>query len=1152
MTSFLNQFDGDFMTHMRKNDVFYDPKYKRFLISAGPDELSLPTLSALTKRIITESFDGNEKNSTKVFEVLKIEPDNDTLSVVTDAPAQRDVKAVPSGINNLQNKSDLSSASIFAFVPAVSGANILTNRSVNASRTNLTSGCENSTLPILAHNKSIIPYNDHKENKKLAGNNSKTLFEIKNDIPKKQQAPKKHSILDSLKQFLHNALSLRSKLKTSKSEQANVHHKRNILSTEFPDSNLHKKNKKKFLQHQKRNILSDSNPDVDNIMGSDGNILVDENLPIITLQRPLRFVKDSTASYLIKGKYKREASINTASALSGVWSGLGTKPEFVQGLVKHDFAAPFLNMSFSDLSRHLKNHLAHRQKHSERAVKRNYKKSNMIGAIGGAQEFIKNLYEKHEPDYSKRKKVKLQSFSTNQNDKTPSINQSEELPSVSKRDVIPDDDEDNGEQSESKQMELGSLGSYTMKPKKEKRSSLEPESETSSVLPSTSDGKVVLAFDEIKELLPAKKIKDEEKVIEIPDAHLAGNIELEHSTLVVPTQSVSTFNTNSEVAGQAERDKQAQMKIRYDLDKELADGMILTGDKKNDIGHGSLRATKVVYEKNDHFEKGKILSDQSEPRSALRSPHLLYAPQKLGKAQIALLRADEGQRKYDQMKEWVQHGKERDDTNSKTDAELQRASDQLAESDAELAKLNMPYTSGAESAYLASKLEEKSSDPFVSTPQDRAQKFKKLQTEILTEQENYNKLVQEQQRQYEERQRKEKEEEERLKQRNPLTTLPLYTASSAPPKELFGRLPTANPKKIEVFPKMLYTNHYHHMPVPQVTNKPFLTVSTALNIEKTQSSSKAFPETIGKVHPLEDVIDGKMLDLNVAPTRNPIKIKTTKNIDKGLASNIKLNNSYLLVENYHVKTSMEIIKPTGMMAVAVPRHPTAKTSKSHLTETKHSDKLVTTIPIIIEPTEPEREKNRIIITQHAEKLIGLPYGNKSEEIVSNLLKPKAPYITTRPPPITTHIIAHITYPPGKITTLLAPKNTSKIPNLPNRNFTEDITPILRSTPKPNLAAAGKIDLNNNVLLSNVSNEFTNITVGVQDSITKDDSKKLNETLSDTFPFPVDIAYQPRKVQVWNKSGQIEPRDDGNNLMKMRCSEKIRDIHFGIFLVKALS
>ena len=1134
MTSFLNQFEGDFMKHMRKNDVFYDPKYKRFLISAGPDELSQPTLSALTKRIITESFDGNGKNSTKVFEVLKIEPDNDTLSVVTDVPAQRDVKAVPSGINNLQNKSDLSSASIFAFVPAVSGVNILTNHSVNATRTSLTSGCENSTLPILAHNKSTTLYNNHKENKKLIGNNSKTLLEMKNDIPKKRQAPKKHSILDSLKQFLHNALSPRSKLKASKSEQTIVHHKRNILSTEFPDSNIHKKKRKEFIQHQKRNILSDSNPNVDNIMGSDGNILVDENLPMITLQRPLRFVKDSTASYLTKGKYKREASISAASVLSGVWSGLGTKPEFVEGLVKHDITGTFSNMSFSDLSRHLKNHLAHHQKHPNRAVKRFYRKSNIIGAIGGAQE---NLYGKNEPDHSKRKKVELQTFSTNQNDKTSSINQSEELPSVSKRDVIPDDVEDNGEQSESKQMELGSLGSYTMKPKKEKRSSLEPERETNSALPSASDGKVVLAFDEIKELLPAKKIKDEEKVIEIPDVNSAGNIELEHTTLVVPTQSVNTFITNSEAAGQAERDKQAQMKIRYDLDKELVDGMILNGNKKSDIEHGSLKATKIVYEKNDHFDKGKILSDQSEPRSALRSPHLLYAPQKLGKAQIALLRADEGQRKYEQMKEWVQHGKERDDTSSKTDAELQRASDQLAESDAELAKLNMPYTTGAESAYLASKLEEKSSDPFVSTPQDRAQKFKKLQTEILTEQENYNKLVQEQQRQYEERQRKEQEEEERLKQRNPITNLPLYPASSAPPKELFGRLPTENPKKIEAFPKMLHTNPYHHMSVPQVTRKPFSTVPTALNIEKIQSSSKFFSENLGKAHLLQDMIGGEVLHVNVSPTQNPIKIKTTKNINKGMASNVKLNNSYLLVDNYHVKTSMEIVKPTVTMAMTIPHHPTIKTSKSHLTQTKHSDKLVTKIPIIIKPTEPEREKNRTMISQHPERFIGLPYGNRSEEIVSNLLNPKAPYITIHPPPITTHMIEHTKYPPRKITTPLVPKNTNKIIKLPIRNFTEDITSISRSTPKPNLVTAGKIDLNNNVLLSNVSNEFTNITVGVQDFETKDDSKKLNETLSDTFPFPVDIAYQPRKVQVWNKSGQIEPRSDGNNLMKMRCSEK---------------
>ena len=1132
MESFLNQFEGEFMKHMRKNDVFYDPKYKRFLISAGPDDFSQPTLSALTKRIITESFDGNSKNSTKVFEVLKIEPDNDALSVVADAPAQRDVKAVPSGINNLQNKSDLSSASIFAFVPAVSGAKIFTNRSVNTKKTNLTSGCENSTLPILAHNKSTTLYNDHKENKKMTGNNSKTLLEMKNDIPKKQQAPKKHSILDSLKQFLHNALSPRSKFKTSKSEQTIIHHKRNILSTEFPDSNLHKKKKKKkkkkkieFIQHQKRNILSDSNPNVDNIMGSDGNILVDENLPIITLQTPLRFVKDSTASYLIKGKYKREASISAASALSGVWSGLGTKPEFVEGLVKHDFTGPFSNMSFSDVSKNLKNHLAHHQEHPKRVMKRFYRKSNMIGTIGGAQE---TLHGKHEPDLSKRKIVELQSFSTNQNDKTPSINQSEERPSVSKRDIIPDDDndEDNSEQSESKQMELGSLGSYTMRPKKEKRSSLEPESETNSALPSTSDGKVVLAFDEIKELLPAKKINDEEKVIEIPDMHSAGNIELERNTMVVPTQSVSTFNTNSEVAGQAERDKQAQMKIRYDLDKELADEMILNGDKKSDIEHGSLKATKIVYEKNDHFDKGKILSDQSEPRSALRSPHLLYTPQKLGKAQIALLRADEGQRKYEQMKEWVQHGKERDDTNSKTDAELQRASDQLAESDAELAKLNMPYTTGAESAYLASKLEEKSSDPFVSTPQDRAQKFKKLQTEILTEQENYNKLVKEQQRQYEERQRKEQEEEERLKQRNPITTLQLHPASSAPPKELFGRLPTENPKKIEAFPKTLYTNPYHHMSAPQVTSKPFSTTSAALNLEKIQSSSKVFSENHGKDHPLQGMIDGKVLHVNVSPTQNPIKIKTTKIINKGLAPNMKLNNSYLLVENYHVKTSMEIVKPTVKMAMTIPHHLTIKTSKPQLNETEHSDKPVTTIPIIIKPTEPEREKNHTMISQHPEKLIVLPYANKSEEMVSNSLNRKAPYITTRPPPITTHMIAHTTYPSRQITTPLVPKITNKIIKLPIRNFTEEITPILRSTPKPTLVRAGKIDLNNNFLLSNVSNEFRNITVGVQDFTTKDDSKKLNETSSDTFPFPVDIAYQPRKVQVWNKSGQSEPRSDG--------------------------
>ena len=119
------------------------------------------------------------------------------------------------------------------------------------------------------------------------------------------------------------------------------------------------------------------------------------------------------------------------------------------------------------------------------------------------------------------------------------------------------------------------------------------------------------------------------------------------------------------------------------------------------------------------------------------------------------------------MKNWANINREtllEDEKQVETEKEIQDASDQLAESDAELQKLRTmtnpthppSIKNNADTAFLAQKLEEKNQD-FDETPENREQKFKTLQSQILEEQENYRKLLREQQKKYKEQQKQGKE-----------------------------------------------------------------------------------------------------------------------------------------------------------------------------------------------------------------------------------------------------------------------------------------------------------------------------------------------------------------------------------------------------------
>lgn len=556
--------------------------------------------------------------------------------------------------------------------------------------------------------------------------------------------------------------------------------KRDLSETEHrkPLKQSAEKPKTDILKLHKRDVLSDDDPNIDELMRTQGKEaeMIRHSKSMKTAENVYKFAR-SVMNLVNDAKSDKTKRHSESNQLTGVWSGLGTAPEFVPGLIKRDYDDRLLSSASKvkrqahgqkDISRLISRRSNNMQKErvSKRELRENEdetkrasrKRTHKFEVIAQAKQRATKRNVEHNgiwtgehgfPLYrdihtivKNPTKIKRDAdIDTDEDDvKTPKEENNEDLPLLSKRDVIPSDDEKDKkdeaskekreitEQMEMKQMELGSLGSINMTPKKtkkikrdksskrqssekkSKRSDNEMEKEMISHLTTTpvQDGNVVLAFDEVKELLPTKRFfsQDEEQVLE----------PINQQQTAVPSASV------------------------IDIDKELADSMILAGEKRSNVYPSGLIATKIEYENNSDDKPGN-------ERSKL-NPSLFQKDNQLKKGQLAKVQSEETQRKYDQMRNWVQDSK--DPAEIENERKIEEVSDQLAESNTELEKLRVINKAESDSAYLAKKLEEKNNMDNDSV-QSREEKFKKLQQQILDEQEIYRKLVDEQRKLYEEK-----------------------------------------------------------------------------------------------------------------------------------------------------------------------------------------------------------------------------------------------------------------------------------------------------------------------------------------------------------------------------------------------------------------
>ena len=552
----------------------------------------------------------------------------------------------------------------------------------------------------------------------------------------------------------------------------------------------------KLVKVQKREILSDFDPNIAKEMGDTGKQLEDE------------FKVDN------KRNLDKSEGINVLSTdpLVGIWSGLGTEPEFVHGLFKQDYVTGQNNTEISkNLDTSFKSEDGIQNFEQKKNKQLNFPsifKRSLFSKSSSNQDAASPSNINKQPKKREVKNHKLlggkkvnhttQNLKKTENDKKKNMlrntskdkSSKENSNNYQKRDVVPQEDSDQ-EQYESKQMEMGSLGSLNMHVrekrgmstnfnndndeevnirKKRRRSNEETsrvfnDSSINHATGPTVHGKVVFAFDEVKELMPTRRFFSKQESNLSPELLNTENSgTLSRSDISRPSEQDKskdfTFqNTSPESVFESLPTSKyiPSPKKIFDPDRDLADSMVL-GEKKNFFGAQPVKveftsnknAHPLTQERSDVYKEPKILNENIKGK-------------RLQKAQLAQLKASEIRSKYQQLINW-QSGKpaeipETEKDGVETEKEIQELGKQFEDTDIEklqeaevkasslpLAYVN-PKTS--DSAYLARKLQEKHYD--AESLDEKAKRFNQLQQKILHEQEQYKLLVQQQQKEYQDK-----------------------------------------------------------------------------------------------------------------------------------------------------------------------------------------------------------------------------------------------------------------------------------------------------------------------------------------------------------------------------------------------------------------
>ncbi|XP_065656501.1 uncharacterized protein LOC101240296 isoform X6 [Hydra vulgaris] len=487
----------------------------------------------------------------------------------------------------------------------------------------------------------------------------------------------------------------------------------------------------KLVRVQKREILSDLDPNIAKEMGDTGKQLEDE----------------------FKVNNKRDIDKNEKvlfpNSLLGIWSGLGTEPEFVHGLIKQDF---FTEHGESELENDAK----------DGPVK--YKLKNL------KLRRKKKLNQNNRKVHKGKSKTKFQS----ENNVAKSKN-------FQKRDFIPFEEE---EQEESKHMEMGSLGSLNMHVREKRGMSTNLKDDEEDINLSKNQrqlneesfrllndsinhatkpsvhGKVVFAFDEVKELMPTRRFFSKQDPNLSPELlNIENSITQSRSDISYPSEQDKFHkfqNTSPSLVFESlPTSTYLPPQKTFDLDKDLADSMVL--EEKQHF----LAAMPVKVE----FSSNKNPPLTQERSNVYKEPKIFNESMKskLHKVQLAQLKANELRNKYQQLINWESSNPaevpELEKDGIETEKELKEFGKQFENTDigklqeAEIRALSSPsaYHNAETSdiAYLAKKLQEKHFD--AESPEHKARTFNQLQQKILNEQEQYKLLLQQQQKEYQDK-----------------------------------------------------------------------------------------------------------------------------------------------------------------------------------------------------------------------------------------------------------------------------------------------------------------------------------------------------------------------------------------------------------------
>ena len=496
--------EGEFLKSIHQDGVYYDTKNKRFLISAKAD-----TINGKPGIIRIEPNKEVVKHS-EIASIEDVKTENKTLenTYPIQVNTSRRLEKLPSTLNT-------STVALQPSVDKPADKQPRISNNVENTQKNIT------TLNIVSNSTNI---------------EKQQLTNISSDLKKD---------LDKFSNKSSNVTMQKQSKNLTRSEERNIALKlvKNMLHSLQPiqkhlTMELSKIKNRKALELsriKKRDVFSDDDPNVDVAMGANGNKLEEykQNPNTKHNERILKFTRSNVVSKQIAAKIKREAGINPSSVL-GIWSGLGTTPEFVPGLFKHDFNES-TNRRFKVRRKGWKKHFLRK----ENSVAADKKRNVEVRERRAGSTLVTSDTQENEKMQGKRE---LGEYYSQDRDADGSVNSDNEVTSLSKRDSIPKADEldsddtsendkksdvsqisgiDNVEQSESKQMELGSLGSFNMlthkyvtkkehvvkgfpqhnsgkNPLKIKRSDKEAEIEINHMTEPVQDGKVVLAFDEVK------------------------------------------------------------------------------------------------------------------------------------------------------------------------------------------------------------------------------------------------------------------------------------------------------------------------------------------------------------------------------------------------------------------------------------------------------------------------------------------------------------------------------------------------------------------------------------------------------------------------------------------------------------------------------